>query len=88
MEHLDARPAADDLRCVVCGSPTIVALCSVACRAEARAEAGRNTARIERLRGLGFDVRLDEVQAVVRRTSELTAALDDPALVSVGATSR
>lgn len=88
MEQPDTRPTDHDGRCMVCGRATIVALCSVACRAEARTEAERNATRIERLRALGFDARLDEVQAVVRRTAQLTAALGDPVLVSVGATVR
>lgn len=80
MVHLD--PAEAVARCMVCGRPTIVSLCSVTCRGAARAESARNTARIERLRSLGFDARLDEVQAVVRRNLELTRALDDPVVMS------
>lgn len=74
-------------RCMVCGEPTTVSLCSLSCRAQARLETEGNLARIERLRELGFDVRLDEVQAVVRRNRQLARALDDPALVDVGSAS-
>lgn len=74
-------------RCMICGQPTTVSLCSLSCRAQARAETEGNLARIDRLRELGFDVRLDEVQAVVRRNLQLARALDDPALVDVGAAS-
>lgn len=71
-------------RCLVCGEWTTVPLCSLTCRALARQESAENEARIGRLRELGFDVCLDEVQSVVRRNLELRDALDDPALVSHG----
>lgn len=67
--------------CASCGAPSAAPLCSFTCRTTARDEVERNRERIERLRGLGFDVRLDEVQAVVRRNAELERALDDPAVV-------
>lgn len=73
----------DDARCIVCGSPSVVSLCSLSCRAAAREEAVRNQDRIERLRGHGFDACLDEVQSVVRRNLQLVRALDDPSLVEM-----
>lgn len=68
-------------RCIVCGHQSSAPLCSLACRSEARAETERNRSRIERLRELGFDAQLDEVQSVVRRNLELARAIDDPRIV-------
>jgi hypothetical protein len=78
----------EPVRCRVCGTSSPAPLCSVTCRAAARDEIARNQARIDRLRELGFDARLDEVQAVVRRNAELTQALDDPTLVDTSPASR
>lgn len=82
MEQTD-RTATDGDRCLVCGQATVVALCSVACRARARDEVAQNGDRISGLRALGFDACLDEVRSIVRRDRELTRALDAPALLDV-----
>lgn len=78
----------EHLRCHVCGSGSTARLCSVTCRAAARDEVARNQARIHRLRELGFDAELDEVQAVVRRNAELMRALDDPLIVDLSPATR